>query len=221
MSIINFNSRFEVVRKLYEPTQEEIKNEPMFFSAHSSYVNKHGGKISQLFIDRVYQAWGTHDFIIDSRVHMLMKGWYPCIPGWHLDDVPRTRADGQPDHANPIYKSEHMMAFYGDAAPTKFLLADDFILADIPEGRGVVYQRWHNDIEYFLNFKVPGFTEVDAEPSTLISFNWQSFHRGTAAVKDGWRLFIRATKLSTTNRVVKNEIRKQVQVYMSALDAGW
>ena len=30
-----------------------------------------------------------YDFVWDVKVHMLMPGQYPCIPGWHYDFVPR------------------------------------------------------------------------------------------------------------------------------------
>ncbi len=29
------------------------------------------------------------DYSWDIKVHMLMPGHYPCIPGWHVDNVPR------------------------------------------------------------------------------------------------------------------------------------
>ena len=35
-----------------------------------------------------------HDFTWDVKVHMLMPRQYPCIPGWHVDNVPR-QADGR------------------------------------------------------------------------------------------------------------------------------
>jgi len=36
-----------------------------------------------------------NDYIIDVKVHMLMPGQYPCIPGWHLDMVPRDKDNNQ------------------------------------------------------------------------------------------------------------------------------
>jgi hypothetical protein len=34
------------------------------------------------------------DFTWDIKVHMLMPRQYPCIPGWHVDNVPRA-SDGR------------------------------------------------------------------------------------------------------------------------------
>lgn len=35
-----------------------------------------------------------YDFTWDVKVHMLMPRQYPCIPGWHVDNVPRAE-DGR------------------------------------------------------------------------------------------------------------------------------
>lgn len=29
------------------------------------------------------------DYVVDSKIHMLMPNQYPCIPNWHYDHVPR------------------------------------------------------------------------------------------------------------------------------------
>lgn len=196
-----------------------IKNEPMFFSADARYAFAHGGPITSVFLDAVLRKCGARpeDVIIDTRSHMLMPGWYPCIPGWHLDDVPRTRLDGQPDHANPAYRARHYMAIFGDASRTEFAQGK-IELEDVPEGSGkIVYGEWHRDIEALVE---NGAVQVEAvREGHLIAFDWQDFHRGAPATKDGWRWFGRATVGS--KRKVTNEIRKQVQVYMPAPNAGW
>jgi len=35
------------------------------------------------------------EFTWDVKVHMLMPRQYPCIPGWHVDNVPRMKAGPQ------------------------------------------------------------------------------------------------------------------------------
>lgn len=106
---------------------ETVKNEPMFFSSDVNYAYENGGPITKRFLDLLPYRFNTGVF--DSRVHMLMPGWVPCIPGWHHDDVPRTRSDGQPDYENMAYKSEHVMGLVnGDLAPTQFAVGRiDFI----------------------------------------------------------------------------------------------
>jgi hypothetical protein len=193
-----------------------IKNEPMFYRADVKYAVEHGGPITQEFINLLPSDWKNTNLLIDSRSHMLMPGWYPCIPGWHLDDVPRTRPDGQPDHLNPAYRAEHIMAVIGDCSLTSFLVGR-VVMYDVPNGEGVVYKIWNNRINKYLEY-VPR-AEKQIPPNRLIQFNWQSFHKGNPAKTAKWRWFVRATRYSQLP--VENEIRKQVQVYLPALEGGW
>jgi len=41
------------------------------------------------------------DFSWDVKVHMLMPRQYPCIPNWHLDNVPRLNGVQQFDKVQP------------------------------------------------------------------------------------------------------------------------
>ncbi len=60
---------------------------------------------------------------------------------------------------------------------------------------------------------------ISAPENQIIFFNDRTWHQGTKANKSGWRLFIRATR--NTGIKPKNEIRKQVQVYLEAPMEGW
>lgn len=60
----------------------------MFYRADMGFAWKHGGPITQDFLGLLPQDWYDSPVTIDSRVHMLMPGWYPCIPGMHHDDIP-------------------------------------------------------------------------------------------------------------------------------------
>jgi len=201
-------------------TEAVIKSEPMLFSSSLEFARRAGGELTQAFLDRVPESWKESDFqnpvVIDSRSHMLMPGWYPCIPGWHLDDVPRTRPDGQPDHVNPIYEAEHIACVVGDCSLSSFLMGR-VELPDIPVGAGVVYDYWNRMIDCYLKNKL--VTETQIQSRELIHFTWKSFHRGTAATRNGWRWFIRASR--STHRPIRDEIRQQVQAYPSDLMGGW
>lgn len=211
--MLSFKSYPHHVNWLNAFSQEQVKAEPMLFSADWEFAEKHGGPITRQFLE-VLDAKGWRGAIFDSRTHMLMSGWYPCIPGWHLDDVPRTRKDGQPDHANPRYKAEHVMAVVGDASLTEFI-NNRVELEDVPEGKGVVYGVWNEQLRRCLH---PNDIRV-ARDREVIAFDWQTFHRGVPAIKSGWRFFIRASR--NTERKFTNEIRSQVQVYLPAPEAGW
>lgn len=189
-------------------SESDIKQEPMFFSANMDFAYTNGGPITKAFIDG-YLLDKT-GWIIDSRVHMLMPGWYPCIPGWHHDDIPRSATHGQPNYDNPEYEAMHRMCVIGASAMPQFL-RDEITLDKVEND--VVYKVWNDEI----NSKVR--STYTADSGDVLEFGPQDFHRGMPAEKDCWRFFIRASR--NTQRHFHNEIRKQVQVYMSELEAGW
>ena len=221
MEVVSFTPRWRVVGdELPVVNESVIKDEPMLFSCDWDFAHSHGGTLTRLFLDSVPPEWAElrDAMVIDSRVHMLMKGWYPAIPGWHLDDVPRTRDDGQPDHVRPSYYARNLMALWNaDVAPTEFILGREFHLIDVPPGQGVVYGKWHDDIETLIH---AGELRTMAVPDRrYVDFGWGDFHQATPAVRFGWRFFIRANV--NTTRKKRNEIRRQVQVYMTKPFRGW
>ena len=215
MTTIYFKSTYNVIDRLPIYSQSVIKAEPQLWRADRAFALDRGGPITKDFLQRLPDH-GEAMKVLDSRVHMLMPGMYPCIPGWHLDDIPRTRPDGQPDHVRPVYKSVHYAACLGDASLTHFIYGP-LALTNVPTNRGIVYQQWHKDIEDLVNAGV--VSDVAVRESELVKFGWGSFHRGEAATKHGWRMFIRASY--DTDLQPMNEVRTQTQVYMTEPFVGW
>lgn len=192
--------------------QEVVKLEPMLHRATASFASEHGGTLTQEFLDVL--PW-SDDILIDSRVHMLMPGMYPCIPGWHHDDIPRERSDGQPEYFSPSYRAEHCMALWGDCSLTEFALGEHEI--EIPGIGRKIYKELSPQIE---DACASGKLErVIAPERRLIFFDWQTWHRGAETTKHGFRFFIRATRGSKL--VARNEIRFNANVYMPNLEEGW
>lgn len=233
---IDINSQFRTgaqvafLRELSEVSV--IKNEPMLFNCSPLGVREvianDEAPIIRSFMSLLAEVsgWLSEDVVIDSRAHMLMPGWYPCIPGWHHDDVPRERSDGQPQYHRANYRSEHvMMLINSDVCPTQFATGNG-IFEEPPLGT-VIYEKWHKEVQDRVD---AGKLEVHSAPNgQLIFFDDRAWHRGTAAVKNGWRYFIRASRYfdsKTGQRVARgnertNERRMQAQVYMSSENAGW
>lgn len=216
--------------RLPEFDQDAVKAEPMFWSATPKFAWQNGGPITRAFLAAAfgitladYADWvlardGKH-MCFDSRVHMLMPGWFPCIPGWHHDDVKRSRSDGQPDYDDPG-KAKHILALVnGDIAPTEFALGK-VEYPDVPLGE-IVYKDWHQRVEADIGFGA--LERVQVPTNHLIHFDHESFHQGTRAVKGGWRWFGRLTWDAGygDGRPHHNEIRKQVQVYLENPMEGW
>lgn len=210
-----FQSDIKLMNK-FECSNEAVKKEPMFFNADYQFAYDNGGEVTKAFLTALPDDWKT-DVIFDSRVHMLMPGWYPAIPGYHHDDVPRPEIPvgqhfitaGQPDYDNPRYKAEHIMALVNaEICPTKFVLGE-CKMPPIPKGE-LIYRKWHEEVKQLIIEKK--VQVVDAPNKQLIYFDWQTFHTGDKAVTNGWRWFGRISRNTERVKKVTNEIRTQVQV---------
>jgi len=229
MKMYPINSQYRLGEKLPDFTQTEVKNETMFFSSKPSFAYEYGGPITRAFLqaalgDPIQFGWNSpyfgydSTFCFDSRVHMLMKGWWPAIPGWHHDDVPRSRGDGQPNYDTPEYHAKHILALVnGDICPTEFAVGS----ADYPHVDGKVYADWTHRVEEDIRDGV--FTREQVPSNQLVHFDCNAFHQGTRAVGDGWRWFGRLTYQAGygQGRPHHNEIRRQVNVYMDFPLEGW
>lgn len=220
------DSRWETLPgRMQERDVLEVKNEPMLFNCDPQGAYSNGGPLTREFLLMLPDEWRDVPIVVDSRVHMLMPGWYPCIPGWHHDDVPRTRSDGQPNYGPGEFRSEHIMALVGgDICPTAFALGEaDFIEPALGD---VIYAKWHHDVQGKL---WGGELVQELVPSNrLIAFDDRTWHRGSAAVYSGWRFFIRASRYYAPDGTPvprgnprTNEVRRQVQVYLDNVNSGW
>lgn len=205
-------------------TQDEIKNEEMFFNSSLDFAYENGGEITKGFIDALPSGW--EDGVIDTRVHMLMPGWYPAIPGFHHDDVPRPNIPvgthfinaGQPDYENPRYFAEHIMGLVNaEICPTIFALGKAPMPA-IKEGQ-LIYRKWHKVVEKLLS--QGKLEEYKARSGDLIEFDWQAFHSCSKALGSGWRWFARISRNTDRQKTITNEIRRQVQTYLEFPMEGW
>ena len=214
--------------RLPDYTELEVKNEPMLFNCDYEGATINGGPITQDFLNELPHEWRQCrevPLVIDSRVHMLMPGWYPCIPGWHHDDVPRTRSDGQPNYAPGQCRSEHIMALVnGDICPTEFAIGNRAFYE--PELGRTIYADWHKEVEHAC--QIGELRRLSCPTNRLVHFDDRTWHRGTPTRANGWRFFIRASRYFDPdgNPIARgnartNEVRRQVQVYMDNVNAGW
>lgn len=207
----------------FEPiwTTDIIKNEPMMFSVDPAYAHTHGGSLTReitriLLKSKEYKEIAMFasddDFftVIDTRVTMTMPGMYPSIPGWHCDDVPRSKTTGQPvlHSVNPFV--QHFMVILSDQESV--VSATEFVSKEIELDIDLA-NVW-NSVDRQINELKPdtGFIK----PGDIVRFNQEAIHRASPTITAGWRFFYR---LSITHREPANEVRNQVQVYAS--ENGW
>lgn len=221
--IYSIDSKIRLGNHLGSFSQTDIKNEPMFFSASPEFAYKEGGKITVDFLEAFFDDnpdINRDSLCFDSRVHMLMPGMWPCIPGWHHDDVPRSRADKQPNYDNPEWKGDYCLALHnGDIAPTEFAIGT-CELRDT--GKVPLYSDWHEQVEKHI---AHGYLErQSAVTGRLIYFNHDTLHQGTRALTTGFRWFGRMSwnvGYDTHGRIRHNEIRRQANVYLDNPHVGW
>jgi hypothetical protein len=239
MKTYHFDSKFTLktdmqgnVLKLPDYDQNTVKNEPMFWSAQPSFAYEHGGPITRKFLQLALAELHCYpdnrlraldkSVCFDSRVHMLMPGWFPAIPGWHHDDVPRSRSDGQPNYDTPEFRSQHVMALVnGDICPTEFAVGRA-IMPDIPlYSKHPIYKHWHDQVE--LDIRDNCLERVAVPSNRLVCFDWQAFHQAARAVDRGFRWFGRVSWNAgyEQGRPHHNEVRRQVQVYLENPMEGW
>lgn len=105
------------------PDQKELRHIPQFYRASADYAYRLGGPVVRKFIDALPLDKRFKYLSIDSRVHMLMPGWMPCIGGWHCDDFYRPTNE-QPDLQGIVRDekySKHHALVIGNVAPTEFI----------------------------------------------------------------------------------------------------
>lgn len=226
-TVKKFESNIQKLNKFaLNISNDEIKKEPMFFNSDLEFAYNNGGSITKSFIDNLPNDWKDQNVVLDSRIHMLMPGWYPAIPGWHHDDVPRPIIPtgqhfitaGQPDYDNQRYFSEHILGLVNaDICPTAFAKGICLMPA-IPEGE-LIYRQWHKEVEELIEDNI--LQKELSEDRQLYKFDWQTFHTGTGAIQHGWRWFGRVSRKTERVHNITNEIRVNAQVYLEFPMEGW
>ena len=227
-----FHKKFYINSKISRPnlSVESIEEEPMFFSSSLNFAIKNGGPITKFYLENLNSCLDSikdsacnldlnYKFMIDTRSHMLMPGFYPSIPGWHCDFVPRNDYNSQPDfNSCDLDFVKHIIVCIGaDGADpesyTEFLKAPAEISIDNNEK---IWEQVHNQIQYQIK---NGKNEVDIlKNEEFLIFDQHGIHRATPAKNRGWRWFMRVS-YGPYNPIDK--IRKQTQVYIEKESAGW
>jgi hypothetical protein len=206
-----------------EWSQEDYANETMLFSADLPFARKHGGPITQVALDALEAAHPelhrnaayAPDLtgIIDTRVHMLMPGMIPAIGGWHCDAVPRIGGIFK-DQPDPRLYDERVTHYtitmaQGETSRTAFLMEP--IDVSLPPGERV-WTAMHKEITRKPRRVLYG------SHNSVVKFDLGTPHKASVTSTPGWRFFFRYSLYKSTPR---NQIRRQVQVYIPHEGHGW
>ncbi len=199
------------------PDGEELRGLPQFFRADLDMVYRLGGPhLRRLMSMPEVGRWTWRYVSVDSRLHMLMGGMWPCIPGWHCDDFYRPPATApSPDLENVCTRapSVHASIVFGGCSLTEFL-AEPLTWTPRPrDPRGPLYRR----ADAFIRSRRR--KTIVVKPGEIWRFSPLTWHRGNPATRNGWRYFLRIT--GSEHYEPRNELRTQTQVYLTEPFAGW
>ena len=208
-----------------EPSVDLIKNTFGLFRASVEDALRYGGDITREAIGAMNIRNDKKYVLVDVKVHMLMQGFCPAIPGWHTDGVPRPvmsqSGKGAPDIAlqEELDSPRYHLLTTGDHCSTKFATVRNFVL-DVPdEPSNRLYADINKQMTEQENLEQ---IETFAKPRQVVEFDWWELHTAVYANKFGWRYLIRVTESDTmaplTN--LRDVLKTQAQVYTPA-NIGW
>ena len=225
-----------------QPSEELVRNTLGLFNASIEDAVKYGGELTRAALGAMNLRNDRRFIVVDTKVHMLIPGMSPAIPGWHTDGVPRGPLRDSIHHGLPdLYAQErknirphrYHLLVTGSGCLTEFLL-DPIELPFSREPDAQIYNRmskWTNDyikgwVEDDPTASFPkGCREdiVQTAPSCrIVEFDWWNIHQGVVATKKEWRYLIRVmeTDMAEPERDLRNVIRTQQQVY-APMNFGW
>lgn len=243
---VTLNNAFRHVCALERAPEAEVKALGMLYRGDLDFAYLHGGPLVGRFLDAALRDVRPRDqsrfafATVDSRVHLLFPGMYPCIPGWHCDDFYRpepTVADepgmGPPRQvgyrirgiAQPrLSRVEaeapaiHYAVVYGSSSLTEWMtdlwpydVAHLERDEDDDDSHALgVYQR----LDGAVGAGASGFATRLVADGEVVAFGPLDVHRCSRATSQGWRAFVRLTL--SNHLQPANEIRRQTQVYLPA-----
>ena len=150
---------------------------------------------------------------------MLMTGMTPAIPGWHCDGLVRPAKYAQPRLDSYDPKVRHHAIFFATApnvSRTVFCERRLELDVDLDRVWGSVDEQIATieKTEQRPPLSIDFYQQTEGE---LLMFDENTLHRASPCEVPGWRMFFR---LSVTRDPVRDQIRKQTQVYTTS-SKGW
>ncbi|PKR83515.1 hypothetical protein [Heyndrickxia camelliae] len=223
-----FNRNEPVFGKpIEQPSQELVKNTLGLHNASLEDALKYGGDLTRAAIGSMNLTMKKKYIIVDTKIHMLIPGMCPAIPGWHTDGVPRgANLDPTAKQAPNIHAQEEMdspifhLLVTGTSCLTKFIKDRNIDLAVPDEPDTKLYKMVSSQVnQKVLN----GELETYEAPSCVpVMWDWWEVHTGIPAKHHEWRFLIRVTEsdIQQPKTDLRDIIRTQQQGYMP-MEFGW
>jgi hypothetical protein len=211
----------------YEPGDSDIKATPALFNADLETAARYGGDLTRDALSAMNLRGDRKYIVVDTKIHMLMPGFMPAIPGWHTDGVPRgpernPASKGAPDIAAQEQMEErkplfHLMVAGGDC-PTRFCIerALELDVPDTPDA--ALYAMVSEQMNALATGGLDGreLKTLEAVNGSVYEWDWWQLHTAIRAREFGWRFLIRVTESDwhIPQRDIASVIRTQQQVYV-------
>lgn len=210
-------------------SQDAVESSPSLRRASIENALLFGGPLVRAALQTCPLRGNTPHVLVDTKVTFLMPGWFPAIPGWHTDGVPRgMRKDpagtGEPDLIEQerlsmlgIIPSFHTVAFGASSLPR--FLAEPLDL-DLAHGQDrELYAEMSRLVEETVLPDSGPDALVPYEEGQWLTWDWWNIHSATPASERGWRLLLRVTESSVPPSDT-GFVRPQNQVYVPTR-IGW
>jgi len=203
-----------------QPISNEIKSTFGLWNASLDDAVRYGGDLTRQALSAMDLRHDRKHIIVDTKIHMLMKGMCPAIPGWHCDGAPRDNngnpnGSGKPDtfaqENNPRPNRYHLMCT-GMGCLTQYINRP--IMVDIPHVPS--YEVYNILSESVQKMVKDDPSLIYTVPSCqVVEFDWWDIHTGVVASVNEWRFLIRVCESDyyQPRKDLREVIRMQSQVY--------
>lgn len=228
---MRFNRRPLVIGHAIEaPSDDLLRNTLGLVNASPEDAVRYGGDVTRAALGAMNLKNDRRYIVVDVKVHMLMPGFCPAIPGWHTDSVPRA-ADGNPqgpmapdlalqEQIDASGRATHFhLLTTGSGCLTEFFTLRNAEI-EIPPSASATTLYAAMTKQVAERRKTGSATWASQQflttPScTVIEWDWWDIHRGVTATKREWRYLIRVTETDflPPDKDLRRVIRTQQQVY--------
>jgi len=218
-------------QKISQPSEDLVKNTPSLWQADLDTAILFGGELTRQALGAMNIRGDKKYIVVDTKVHMLMPGQCPAIPGWHTDGAPRW---------SELHKSYTPLG----QGPADLDVQEEWDAAgDVPRfhllvtGKGCLTEFLVDPIELFTpkahNLYAQLTGQINAKealkrafaPScTVVEWDWWNLHQGIIATAREWRFLIRVTESNyhrpQPRHNLSSIIRTQQMIYSPQV-FGW
>ena len=207
-------------KQIEEPPVSELKNTFGLWNASYDDAIRYGGAITREALQAMDIRHDRKNVIVDTKIHMLMKGMCPAIPGWHCDGAPRNKdkhpagkdaPDTLAQEGDERFNHYHLLVT-GEGCLTQFIARP----IGVPIPVEPDYEVYGVMSKYVQSRVTEDPSLVMTVPSkTSVEFDWWDIHTGVLAEKNEWRYLIRVCESDyyEPQRDLRQVIRMQTQVY--------